>query len=265
MNASPVRRRCTLFALVVLTGCDAGQKRPATDRAAVTQGPRAGATASAPAPPIERDTSIVQQRADWTEFRAALPRDAAAAAAALEGYRRLHGLPLDFTLDDKAPDSVKRVLGLAEFEDEMGCGTPVTAHVRSLGTRHPLLITSRVIEFDSTGRTLREWPVPDAPRVGDVIAGVSGEELVTRYDPAPDGVYLRLRPTGEFRISAERLEPLSAQLRVRLDDSGRAQPIPFAHTPENVPCPAVSTYDGMHCLAFPDAGRRRRIAVPIPC
>ncbi|HET9010535.1 MAG TPA: hypothetical protein VFN38_01910, partial [Gemmatimonadaceae bacterium] len=200
---------------------------------------------------------------------------------------------------------------LAGFQDEMGCGTRVNAFVRCIAARLPMLVSSRVIEFDSTGRTVREWPMTDAPRVGDAIAGVSGEELVTRYEPAPDGVYLRLRPSGEFRISAERLDPLSSQLWVRLDDSGwvrvrpndnmglgpglaaarpgrwipkgdsgwyvrvdsgphlgdsgRAQALPFAPTPENVACPAASTYDGMHCMAFPDAGRRRTIAVPIPC
>ena len=163
------------------------------------------------------DTALVQHRADWDVFAKALPADPSAAASAIERYRQRYGLPLDFFVDARLPDSLRRTLG--SLNDESQCGATVTAFVRSIPVRHPLLSTSPVIELDSAGRTLREWRLGSDAEYWDPIVGVTGSELVVGLQFAPRGVYMRLQPSGSYRVSAEPPSPLPPEEWIALHES----------------------------------------------
>jgi hypothetical protein len=166
---------------------------------------------------VASDTGIVQDRADWSAFAQALPRDPARAARALEAYRRQQGLPFEFLLRDDAPDSVKRAWRIGE--DEMGCGTQLNAFVRRMPLGHAVLMTLSAIELDSTGRTLRQWPLPGISGFHEIVKGVIGDELIASVPDMTDGVFLRIKPNGEYVVSAEPPPPLEREEWIEVADS----------------------------------------------
>ena len=191
-------------------------------RDAAPREPRADTPAAAPAaappaaPPAALDSVVVQDRADWDSLEAHLPTRPDSAAAALERYRQAHGLPLDFDVKRDAPDALLR--SLRTEEDEMAGGTPsISAFVRRMPTHHVVLDVSPVIEFDTAGRILRRWPLPNDIGYSEVVVGVHGDELVTTY--RPQGVFLRVRPDGEYRISAEPPQALPPEQWIEVADS----------------------------------------------
>ena len=257
------------------------------------------------------DTGIVQERADWAAFVAALPKDSAAAASALERYRRDHGVPFEFFVRRGVPDSVIRALHVPE--DEMGCGSLVTAFVRRMPSSHPVLMDLPAFEFDSAGRILTRWPLPGESGFYEIVGGVVGDEIIVSYS-AVKGMWVRIRPNGAFAISADAPPPLepeqwievaeSTWVRVHPKDdgmfsthpSGKPEPVgtwvpsgdsgwyvrtdsvpgqrssaravtraDWEPSPRNVMCPPWREFEGMVCRGFPDGGRERRIAYPMPC
>lgn len=177
------------------------------------------------------DTVLVRQRADWEPFIAKLPTDPAAAAAALEDYRRRHGLAFDYLIHDDMPDSLRRALGVRSDADEMGCGAAVTMHVQRLAVLHPFVYPEWVVELDSTDRVIHRWPVPDefATSGGrQAVAGLEGNELVVRLDWRP-GLYLRLAEDGSYRVSTEAPPALAAQEWIALEDSTFVRVRPADH------------------------------------
>ena len=187
---------------------------------------RVDSDTSAPTTMVLVDTGLVRHRADWDAFQQALPTDPAGAAAALERYRDLHGLPLDFFLDARAPESLRKALA---SDDDMSCGAVITAFVRSIPLRHSLLSTSRVLEIDSAGRTLREWQLGSDADLWDPIVGVSGDELIASFGRGPRGVYMRVKPSGEYRISAEPPPALPPEEWIALADSNWVRVRPNDH------------------------------------
>lgn len=184
------------------------------------------ATAGAPAvasaaasPSAALDSVVVQDSADWPAFAAHLPQRADSAAAALERYRRARGLPLEFFVERAAPKSL--LARVHTEEDEMSCGGDyATAFVRRMPTAHAVLSISEVAEFDSAGRELRRWPLPRDVEFAEVVAGVHGDELVTLYQPrGHEGLYLRVRPNGEFHVSAEPPQPFPREKWIEVEDS----------------------------------------------
>ena len=257
------------------------------------------------------DTGIVQERADWAAFVAALPKDSVAAARALERYRRDHGVPLEFFVRPGVPDSVFRALHVPE--DEMGCGSLMTAFVRRMPSAHPILMELPAFEFDSAGRILTRWPLPGEAGFSEVVGGVVGDEIIVSYSVVK-GMSVRIRPNGDFVISADPPPPLepeqwievaeSTWVRVHPKDdgmfstypSGKPEPVGtwvasgdsgwyvgtdsvpgqrslaravtregWEPSPRMVMCPASREFEGMVGRGFPEGGRERRIAYPMPC
>ena len=147
---------CLLLALAAGVACGRSEKPAA-----------AKADSTVAVPPVA-DARIVQERADWTAFAAALPRGSAAAAAALERYRREHGVPFDFFLQPDVPDSVMRALRVQD--DEMGCGALLTAFVHRIPRDDRVLMALPAIEFDTAGRTLRRWPLPGESGFFEIVS-----------------------------------------------------------------------------------------------
>lgn len=160
---------------------------------------------------------IVESRADWAEFEKLLPRDSVAAAAALERYRQSLGLPFDFSIDE--PDRAAVAKHLHVVDDEMGSGAYVTAFVTRMPDKHSVLGTSPVIEFDSAGRSVRRWEIPRDVEFWYVVEGVVGDELITAYRTARANVYLRVKPDGRYRVTAEPPPPLEPELWLEVADS----------------------------------------------
>lgn len=252
----------------------------------------------------------IRDRADWAAFVAGLPRDPAAAASALERYRRDHGVPFEFLVRPGVPGSVVRALRVPQ--DEMGCGSLVTALVRRMPSSHPILMELPAFEFDAAGRILRRWPLPGESGFFEVVGGVVGDEIVISYG-AVKGMWARIKPNGEVVMSADAPPPLEAEqwievaestwVRVRPKDEGtfstypsgkpepvgtwvpsgdsgwyvRTDSVPGQHSraravtrdwepsPRLVTCPRLMEFEGMVCRGFPDGGRERRIAYPMPC
>jgi hypothetical protein len=161
------------------------------------------------------DSPIVQSRADWEYFEQHLSRDPERAAVALERYRERLGLPFTFAVRTDAPASIARTLKLTG--DEM-CGATITAFVRRFPGKHPVLDGSAVVEFDSTGRTVRRWPLPADLDYWELVAGVSGDELVATYLDR-NGVYMRIRPDGEYHLSARPPQALESEEWIEVADS----------------------------------------------
>ncbi|HET9010476.1 MAG TPA: hypothetical protein VFN38_01615, partial [Gemmatimonadaceae bacterium] len=199
-------------AALALLACE--RPRDAATREVPTREASAG-----PRPAATLDSVVVQDSAGWSSFQARLPKRADSAAAALERYRRTHGLPFEFFLRKDAPAALVRALRTEE--PDMSCGTTfATAFVRRMPREHSVLDVAPVIEFDSTGRMLRRWPLPNDVEYWEMVAGVRGDELVTLYRPnGPEGVFLRVRPDGEYRVSAEPPQPLPPQAWIKVEDS----------------------------------------------
>jgi len=211
MSRALIRRALlsqALVATVVFVACK--KSTPAAD----APGSTTSATASAAA---RAETAVVQHRADWEGFQQALPRAPDSAAGRLEAYRREYGLPFTFFVNSSAPEAVLRQLD--KPDDEMGCGATVTAFVKQMPNHHVVLETSPVIEFDSTGGVLREWHVPGDVDFWELVAGVSGDEVILAYDWGRSGVFVRIRPDGRYRVSAELPRPLEREEWIALEDS----------------------------------------------
>ena len=234
MHLTPTRistTRAVLFAAVAaLCAAACGPAREAPPK-----GPEALRV-----PEVAVETTVVQDSGGWAAFRAALPRDPVTAAAALERYRAERGLPFDFFIRTDAPAALRQTV--RANEDDM-CGESATAFVDRVPLGHRLLATSPAIELDSAGRVVRRWALSDDVEFWDVVVGVHGDELVTQYRDAPDGVYLRIRPDGAFHVSAAP------------PDTGS----------RGLACPASPELEGMSCGVFTDNGRERRIARPTIC
>jgi hypothetical protein len=157
----------------------------------------------------------VQSRADWEYFEQHLSRDPQAAAVALERYRDQLGLPFSFSVRSDAPAALARALKMND--DEM-CGQTMTAFVRRFPQKDPVLSGSAVVELDSAGRTVRLWPVPNDVEYWDIVAGVSGEELVARYLDRKD-VYMRITPDGAYHLSARPPQALESEEWLEVADS----------------------------------------------
>jgi hypothetical protein len=197
-----------LVASVVFVACKKSTRVPEAS------GSTTSATRSAAAEP---ETVLVQHRADWERFQHALPQAPDSAAGRLEAYRREYGLPFTFFVNSRAPAAILRQLH--KPDDEMGCGATVTAFVKQMPIHHVVLETSPVIEFDSTGRVLSEWDVPGDVDFSELVAGVSGEEVILAYDAGRSGVYVRIRPDGRYVVSAEPPPPLEREEWIALEDS----------------------------------------------
>lgn len=190
-------------------------------RGDAARGPGAAPVAAATSPaarPAALDSTVVQNLADWPSLEAHLPASADSAAAALERYRQAHGLPLEFFVRRDAPKPL--LAGVHTEQEEMCGGDFATAFVRRMPARHAVLDVSEVAELDSAGRELHRWPLPRDVEFGEVVAGVHGDELVTTYRlRGHDGIYLRVRPDGAFRVSAEPPQPFPPEKWIEVDDS----------------------------------------------
>ena len=162
------------------------------------------------------DEPLVQRRTDWEELEHRLSGDPRAAAAALDDYRRQHGLPLPFWIPDSVSATITQRLGV---EEDWGCGRGITVFARRVPVRHPVLGVDPVIEFDSAGRIVREWPLPNGYASPENIAGVSGEELIVPFTPPDSGVNLRVKPNGDYRVSAEPPLPFETSLWIMVAES----------------------------------------------
>jgi hypothetical protein len=170
------------------------------------------ATTTRPTP----DTALVQRRADWEAFRKSLARDPQTAAAALERYRVEHGLPFQFYYDEKSPVVLA---GRVKTEDTEMCGRVAQAFVRRMPVGDALLSISPIIEYDSTGHVLRKWPLSSGVEFAEIVVGVSGDELVAELHEAPTGVFMRVKPNGEYHVSAEAPQSLPPEEWIALEDS----------------------------------------------
>jgi hypothetical protein len=169
----------------------------------------------------EPQAAIVQQRDDWPRFLEELPRNNYAAARALERYRRRHGLPQAFFVPDSVPPDQRR--GLAVDEDEM-CGKGLTAFVTWIPPHHRVLGVERVLEFDAQGKIVRQWPLPNGVGGFDILQGVTGDEIIVPYVSLPDAnrreVYLRIRPDGQYRVTADGPPPPPIEEWILVADTG---------------------------------------------
>lgn len=198
--------RCVAWVSLVLSasvGCRSREQPPAARSDSVV-------TADA------ADTGIVQERADWAAFVAGLPSASTATANALERYRREHGVPFEFFVRRGVPDSVIRALRVPE--DEMGCGSQLTAFVRRMPSGHPVLMELPAFEFDSAGRILRRWPLPGESGFYEIVGGVVGDEIILSYSPVR-GMWARIKPNGDFMMSADRPPPLEPEQWIEVADS----------------------------------------------
>jgi hypothetical protein len=162
------------------------------------------------------DDPLVQRRTDWEELEHKLPAAPVAAAAALEDYRRRFGLPLEFFVPNDAPANLTALLNVEEDE---GCGRGITAFARRVPLSHPVLGSDDVIEVDTAGNILREWRVPNGSASPEAVVGVSGDEVIVRFSPPDSGVYLRYKPDGTYRVSAEPPMPLERSLWIMVAES----------------------------------------------
>ena len=205
---------------LMLVGCDRQRQPKQADTPSSTVRPVA-----ADLPAV--DDPIVRRRTDWEELEHKLPAAPPAAAAVLEDYRRRFGLPLQFFVPKDAPPGLTASLHLEEDE---GCGREITVFTRRVPLSHPVLGSDPVIELDTAGNILREWRVPNGSASPEVIVGVSGDEVIVRFSPPDSGVYLRYKPDGTYRVSADPPTPFeqalwimvaeSVYLRVRPKDDG---------------------------------------------
>ena len=204
----PLIHEALCIALVV--GCDGQrQAQPHSDTPSSIARPVA---ANLPAV----DDPLVQRRTDWEELGHKLPAAPMAAAAALEEYRRRFGLPLDYFVPNDAPAGMTASLRLDEDE---ACGRAITVFTRRVPLRHPLLGSDPVIEIDTAGNILREWRVPNGNGSPEVVVGVSGDEVLVRFAPPDSSVYLRYKPDGTFRASAEPPMPFEKGLWIMVAES----------------------------------------------
>jgi hypothetical protein len=195
--------------IALLLGCDGDRQQKQAD------------TPSSAAQPVASnlpavDDPLVQRRADWEELAHKLPAAPPAAAAALEEYRRRFGLPLAFYVPKDAPANLTARLNIEEDE---GCGRGITAFARRVPLNHPVLGSDPVIELDTAGNILREWRVPNGSASPEAIVGVSGDEVIVRFSAPDSGVYLRYKPDGTYRVSAEPPTPLEPSLWIMVAES----------------------------------------------
>ncbi len=80
--------------------------------------------------------------------------------------------------------------------------------------------------FDSTGHVLRRWLVPRDVEFWDIVEGVTGDEVILAYQAVPQEVFLRFRPDGSYRVSAERPPPLDSAQWVDAGDSTYVMVVP---------------------------------------
>jgi hypothetical protein len=197
----------SLVLVVIVVGC--GQPDSASDAEAERR-------SVAIDTPNVTDTGLVQTRADWSDFVRTLSRHPDSAARALESYRQRLGLPFLFSVRDSASAAARA--GVTIDEEGTPCGASLTAFMRSLPVDHPLLVPTAAMEFDSTGRVLRRWPLPGDADFHEMVRGVVGDELIVDYRDR-DSVYLRITPGGAYRVSAEPPPPLEGELWIEVADS----------------------------------------------
>lgn len=202
--------RAALGAALILAGCDGDRRSSEPKNAPVTSQPVARELAAVDDPPVRR-------RTDWEELEQRLPKTPAAAAAALDDYRRRYGLPLRFYIRADAPPALVANLGLEE--DDEGCGREITVFARRVPLQHAFLGSDPVIETDSAGHILRRWAVPNGSASPEVVVGVSSDEVIVPFSPPDSGVYLRYKPDGTYRVSAEPPPPFDTALWIMVADS----------------------------------------------
>jgi hypothetical protein len=222
---STLRHASMALTALLLAACGPGERPHADSDAA-----RAPASAPAPARTLT-DSTVVQDLPGWNAFQRGLPRQPDSAAAALERYRQTNGVPLDFYVRKGLPQSI--VHRLTTREDDMSCGPPTAmVFVKRMPVSNALIETSEVSEIDSAGRELRRWPLPNDVDYWEIVEGVRGDELVTRFQPQGlDGVYLRVRPDGEFRVSAEPPQRFPPEQWLEVQDSVFLRVEPKDETP----------------------------------
>ena len=181
---------------------------------------------------IASSAGIVQTRSDWDDVQRKLPRDSTAAASALEAYRAEKGLPFEFFIRSDAPATIAHAL--VTDENRRSCGARATVFVTKLPTADSVLAVLNAIEFNASGKTLQRWPVPADVTMSDLVMGVDGEELITGYLKASGGTYVRVKPTGDFRISAQSPPPLGAEKWIKVADSTYLRVQPKDDTPYGV-------------------------------
>ena len=196
-----------LSSSVLLLALVAGSALEACDKPRASANTVATTMEAAPDP----DTGVVLHRADWDAFEERLSRDPAIAASDLERYRRLHGLPFNFFLTKAAPAALERAYSKSvDGGDEAPCGSGLRIFARRFPRDNRAFAPSPVIELDSAGRVLRQWPMPNDVDYWDIVEGVEGDELIASY-PHRRGVYMRVKPTGDYRISSTPPPPLPPQ------------------------------------------------------
>lgn len=119
----------------------------------------------------------------------------------------------------------------------------LTAFVHRIPRDDRVLMALPAIELDTAGRTLRRWPLPGESGFFEIVSGVVGDEIIVSYAKAR-GVYARIRPNGDFVMSAEPPPPLereqwievaeSTWVRVRPKDDGTFSTYPSGVRPEPV-------------------------------
>ncbi len=183
---------------------------------------------------IVTNAGITQTRDDWDDLQRSLPKDSLRAAAMLETYRAEHGLPFEFFLRTDAPPTI--VAALESDDSRKACGKRATAFVTRFPETHPVFAATRALEFLPNDSIVTRWTLPADVALAEIVEGVVGDEMILTYTNARSGVYMRAKPNGTYRISADIPPQLPAEKWIRIADSTylRVQPkddIPLSTDP----------------------------------
>lgn len=107
-----------------------------------------------------------------------------------------------------------KVEGVSE-NDVIGhpCGAVVELSVSAIPLNRPNIDTDRVIEFDMSGATIREWRAP----VDSLPVAVDGNRLIIKYSREHSGGHLAILPLGKIEAysmhSIDTPLPASAEMQ----------------------------------------------------
>ncbi len=194
--------------------------------------------ATAVAPALAQETSPVAQR--WDSVVTRLPPDALDAARILNRTYSQSGIPLLYWPKKGISDSALQDLDIGDGP----CGAVALVQSPIIPPPDRRLEGEVVVEIDSTGRTLRRWPVPS----NSLPVTLRGDLLV---------IYLPARGRTDLGLA------------IPEDGHYTVVPAERASGAGPVDCPANRLFPKSayaRCLQLPDRNRGRRLlAYQAPC
>jgi hypothetical protein len=131
--------------------------------------------------------------------------------------------------------------------EEAPCGFTMLGRFRQIPLRDSVILADPVVEFDLSGKPVREWAIPTT----HTMVGIEGSEIIAGMNWGPD----------ENRV-----------MMLAVDTSGRYRVLPRVPlvVGRGIPCPALAPLPESayrQCAVFPDARDKteRRIAYEGQC